>query len=135
VLYDVDDFKNVNDSHGHQVGDQVLSQLSRLVAGNIRDCDVLARWGGEEFILMLPGCEAAMGQGAAEKLRMLVSRTAFDHIGNVTCSFGVAAYAEGDTAATLIARADDALYRAKVRGRNRVELADRPTEAELPSAA
>jgi diguanylate cyclase (GGDEF)-like protein len=137
VLYDVDHFKDVNDTHGHQVGDQVLAQLSRLVAGNMRDCDVLARWGGEEFILLLPGCEAARAHAAAERLRVLVSQTAFDGVENVTCSFGVAAYAEGDTAATLIARADHALYRAKVAGRNRVELAGRPDGAapELTSVA
>jgi diguanylate cyclase (GGDEF)-like protein len=135
VLYDVDHFKQVNDTHGHQVGDQVLSQLSRLVAGHIRDCDVLARWGGEEFVLMLPGCEAALAQAAAERLRLDVCRTAFDVVGSVTCSFGVAAFAQGDTAATLIARADDALYRAKVKGRNRVEWADRPGDPKLPSVA
>jgi diguanylate cyclase (GGDEF)-like protein len=112
--------------------------VSRLIGGNnIRDCDVLARWGGEEFILMLPGCEAETGQATAERLRMIVSRTAFDGVGNVTCSFGVAAYAEGDTATTLIARADHALYRAKVNGRNRVEIADQPAQAQpdLPSVA
>jgi PleD family two-component response regulator len=78
-----------------------------------------------------------MADAAAEKLSMVVSRTAFDGVGNITCSFGVAEYADGDSAATLIARADDALYRAKVKGRNRVELADRPAEAkcELPSVA
>jgi diguanylate cyclase (GGDEF)-like protein len=130
VLYDVDHFKAVNDSHGHQVGDKVLTQLSRLVVGNIRDCDVLARWGGEEFAIMLPGCDAQMAAQAAEKLRTLIGQVAFDTIGNVTCSFGAAQYAEGDTAESLLARADEALYRAKLNGRNRVEVAMSPEKAE-----
>jgi diguanylate cyclase (GGDEF)-like protein len=126
VLYDVDHFKEVNDTYGHQVGDKVLTQLSGVVSGSIRDCDVLARWGGEEFVLMLPGCDAEMAHAAVEKVRTIVTQISFDIVGNVTCSFGVAEWAEGDTAETLIARADDALYRAKVKGRNRVEIIVRP---------
>ncbi len=134
VLYDVDHFKDVNDTYGHQVGDKVLTQLSHVVSGSIRDCDVLARWGGEEFILMLPGCDAEMARATVEKLRTAVTQVTFDLVGNVTCSFGVAEWAEGDTAEALIARADDALYRAKVKGRNRVETIVRDAE-ELPSVA
>jgi diguanylate cyclase (GGDEF)-like protein len=129
VLYDVDHFKDVNDTYGHQVGDKVLTQLSRVVSGNIRDCDVLARWGGEEFILMLPGCDAQMAHAAVEKLRTVVTQVTFDIVGNVTCSFGIAECVEGDTAEALIARADDALYRAKIKGRNRVEIIVRSAEA------
>jgi diguanylate cyclase (GGDEF)-like protein len=130
VLYDVDHFKDVNDTYGHQVGDKVLTQLSRVVTGSIRDCDVLARWGGEEFVLMLPGCDAQMAHAAVEKLRIVVTEVTFDFVGNVTCSFGIAECVEGDTAEALIARADDALYRAKIKGRNRVEMVPR-----LPSVA
>jgi diguanylate cyclase (GGDEF)-like protein len=129
VLYDVDHFKEVNDTYGHQIGDKVLMQLSRVVSSGIRDCDVLARWGGEEFVLMLPGCDAQMGHAAVEKLRTVVTQVSFDIVGNVTCSFGVAECADGDTAETLIARADDALYRAKVKGRNRVETIAQPADA------
>ena len=129
VLYDVDGFKAVNDTYGHQVGDKVLTQLSRLVAKNIRDCDVLARWGGEEFVIMLPGCDGPMAVQAAEKLRAAIRQVAFDVVGNITCSFGAAEYVDGDSAETLFSRSDDALYRAKVNGRDRVELASSRDEA------
>jgi diguanylate cyclase (GGDEF)-like protein len=130
ILYDIDQFKVVNDSHGHQIGDKVLTELSRFVANDIRTVDVLARWGGEEFVIMLPGCDGFMAQRTAEKLRDAIGRFAFDVVGTVTCSFGVACYVDGDTAETLLSRADAALYRAKINGRNRVELALPPAEAE-----
>jgi diguanylate cyclase (GGDEF)-like protein len=129
ILYDIDQFKAVNDSHGHQIGDKVLTELSRFVASDIRTVDVLARWGGEEFVIMLPGCDGAVAQKAAEKLRDSIGQFAFDVVGTVTCSFGVTYYVDGDTAETLLSRADDALYRAKIKGRNRVELASPPAEA------
>jgi diguanylate cyclase (GGDEF)-like protein len=130
VMYDIDHFKAINDSHGHQIGDKVLTELAMLVAGNTRDIDVLARWGGEEFALMLPGCDDGMACQAAEKLRAAVERANFEAAGTVTCSFGVAQYVDGDSAATLVARADEALYRAKLEGRNRVAAAPPPAQAE-----
>jgi diguanylate cyclase (GGDEF)-like protein len=135
ILYDIDQFKAINDRHGHPAGDKVLADLSGFVAQNIRNADVLARWGGEEFILMLPGCDGAMALAAAEKLRAAIDGLGFGEVGTVTCSFGVAQYADGDSAATLIARADSALYRAKVNGRDRVELAAPPDNASFASVA
>jgi diguanylate cyclase (GGDEF)-like protein len=137
VLYDVDNFKAVNDTHGHQVGDKVLVQLSRLVPSLLRNTDLLARWGGEEFIILAPGSDGEMAYQATEKLRNAIEQVGFDEIGTVTCSFGIAQYVYGDTAETLISRADDALYRAKLNGRNQVELASRPpiAQAVLVSAA
>jgi diguanylate cyclase (GGDEF)-like protein len=123
VLFDIDNFKRVNDSYGHQVGDQVLIDVSHFVRANIRDCDLLARWGGEEFVIVVPGSGAKMTCLMAQKLRDGVEAFHFDAVGTVTCSFGVAQYESGDTAETLIARADTALYLAKVKGRNRVEVA------------
>lgn len=130
VVYDVDNFKDVNDSCGHLVGDKVLIQLSRLVSNLVRSGDVLARWGGEEFAILFPGSDGQMAYQATEKLREAIARTAFEGIGTVTCSFGVAQYVDGDTTETFISRADEALYRAKVEGRNRVELAPPPAVAE-----
>jgi diguanylate cyclase (GGDEF)-like protein len=130
VLYDVDRFKSINDTYGHQLGDNVLIELSKLVAGNIRSIDVLARWGGEEFAIMFPGSDGEMASQAAEKLRAAIEQIAIDGIETVTCSFGIAEYADSDTALSLIARADRALYRAKVNGRNRVELAASSAESE-----
>lgn len=126
VLYDIDYFKRINDAHGHQVGDKVLIDLSRLVSARIRQNDVLARWGGEEFVILVPGSSAQMARGLAENLREAVQALIFDESIIVTCSFGVAEFEIGDTTETLVARADAAMYRAKINGRNRVELAPRP---------
>jgi diguanylate cyclase (GGDEF)-like protein len=126
VLYDIDHFKLVNDIHGHQIGDDALVRLSQIVSVHVRNTDVLARWGGEEFVILAPGSDGEMARQAAEKLAAVIRRTAFDEVGAITCSFGIAQYAAGDSAATLIARADHALYRAKMNGRNRVELAPLP---------
>jgi len=137
VLYDVDNFKAVNDTQGHQFGDKVLIQLSQLVLSLLRNTDLLARWGGEEFVILIPGSDGEMAFQAAEKLRNAIEQIEFDEIGTVTCSFGVAQYEDGDTAEALISRADDALYRAKLNGRNQVELALRPsmTQTGLVSVA
>jgi diguanylate cyclase (GGDEF)-like protein len=123
VFYDIDHFKQINDAHGHQTGDKVLIQVSKLVADNIRGTDLLARWGGEEFIIMFPACDGRTACHAAEKLRLAIAQAVFEGVGAVTCSFGVAQHVEGTNADTLVARADRALYRAKINGRNRVELA------------
>jgi diguanylate cyclase (GGDEF)-like protein len=125
VLFDIDNFKRVNDSHGHQIGDRVLIDVSRFVSAHIRNIDLLARWGGEEFIILVPGSDGEMTCRMAQKLRDGVEAFDFGAAGIVTCSFGIAQYESGDTAETLIARADGALYRAKMKGRNRVELAKR----------
>jgi diguanylate cyclase (GGDEF)-like protein len=111
--------------------------LSRFVPGLIRNTDLLARWGGEEFVILIPGSDGDMAYQATEKLRDAIEQVGFDEVGTVTCSFGVAQYVHGDTTDTLLSRADDALYRAKLNGRNRVELASRPpmTEAMLASVA
>jgi diguanylate cyclase (GGDEF)-like protein len=131
VLYDIDHFKQVNDNYGHQGGDKVLIQLSRFVPNMTRNSDLLARWGGEEFVILMPGCDGAMAFRAAEKLREAITQVVFDEVGTLTCSFGVAQYAPGDTVAAFIARADDALYRAKINGRNQVSLSSQPAGAKL----
>ncbi|QWG17944.1 diguanylate cyclase [Bradyrhizobium sediminis] len=125
IMYDVDHFKQVNDVHGHQTGDDVLVRLSEIVFECIRTTDLLARWGGEEFVILAPGLDGEAAYQAAEKLRAAIEQATFSVAGKITCSFGVAEFSEGDSAATLVARADDALYRAKMRGRNRTELVSR----------
>jgi len=126
VIYDIDHFKQVNDIYGHQTGDRVLVRVSSIVSQALRQNDLLARWGGEEFIVMLLGDDGDAAMAVAQKLRALIADTAFDAVGPITCSFGVAECVVGDTPDRLIARADSALYRAKVNGRNRVELASPP---------
>jgi diguanylate cyclase (GGDEF)-like protein len=123
VLFDIDHFKYVNDVHGHQVGDSVLIQISQIVAEQIRTTDLLARWGGEEFVILAAGSDRQMAQQAAEKLRIAIGQFMFAGVGAVTCSFGIAEYVDRDTAETLISRSDSALYQAKRMGRNRVEVA------------
>lgn len=126
VMYDLDHFKKINDTHGHQVGDNVLVELSRIVAARIRDTDVLARWGGEEFVILTPGCTGDMACQLAENLRDAIRTHVIDNLEVVTCSFGVTQFEDSDTPQTFIARADEALYCAKANGRNWVELARRP---------
>ena len=121
IMADLDRFKHVNDTYGHAVGDVVLVEFARLLKENTREADALARFGGEEFVIVsrhsaLEGCRAL-----AEKMRETIAAHRFPTIGELTASFGVAVCREDDTAATLLARADAALYRAKKTGRNRVE--------------
>jgi len=108
----------------------VLIDVSRFVSAHVRNIDLLARWGGEEFIILVPGSDSQMACRMAQKLREGVKAFDFGSAGTVTCSFGIAQYESGDTAGTLIARADSALYRAKTKGRNRVELAARRDQVE-----
>ncbi|ABD89064.1 diguanylate cyclase (GGDEF domain) [Rhodopseudomonas palustris BisB18] len=123
IVYDIDHFKEVNDAYGHQAGDRVLVQLSAIVSAAIRQTDLLVRWGGEEFVLVLPDTDGATARLVAEKLRQAIEQSGFDLAGTITCSFGVSIYVEGDSVDSLVARTDNALYRAKMNGRNRVEYA------------
>ncbi|MBB5048210.1 diguanylate cyclase (GGDEF)-like protein [Rhodopseudomonas rhenobacensis] len=134
VMCDIDYFKEINDVHGHLIGDQVLVHLARILSRSVRQTDFLARWGGEEFVILLVGADEKVAVEFAEKLRNTIAHTAFDEIGCLTCSFGVAECVPGDTPESLLARVDNALYRAKMNGRNRVELASAPL-AESPLLA
>jgi diguanylate cyclase (GGDEF)-like protein len=120
LLFDVDHFKVINDTHGHQAGDTVLVELSQRVRAQLRAVDSLARWGGEELAVLLPQCTLAQAEPVAEKLRRLIASQPFAQVGRVTASFGVAGFLPQDTLDTVLKRADDALYAAKSAGRNRV---------------
>ena len=123
ILLDIDHFKKINDTRGHQVGDDVLRELAQRLVSSLRACDAVARWGGEEFLVMLPNSPLAAGRECAEKLRAAVADCPFAAMPRVTASFGVAELEKGEPRDTLINRADQALYRAKDNGRNRVECA------------
>ncbi|MGI4814611.1 MAG: GGDEF domain-containing protein [Janthinobacterium lividum] len=123
LLYDIDHFKAINDAYGHPLGDQVLIEISQLVSGMIRHGDLLARWGGEEFVVLAPQTDIETARALAERLRVAVKAHIFVGGVRLSCSFGVASYMHGDDAKSLITRADTALYRAKTRGRDRVEVA------------
>jgi diguanylate cyclase (GGDEF)-like protein len=128
LMVDLDRFKSVNDQHGHAAGDTVLREAARRFAESIRAADILGRYGGEEFLLLLPETGALAAVTAANKLRSALAASPFD-LGaldlQVTASIGVAAWHDGMSAsASLYAAADEALYRAKELGRNRTELHD-----------
>lgn len=122
IMFDIDYFKQVNDSHGHDVGDKVLTKLSELVRKNIRETDTLGRWGGEEFMIMAPQLELEDAVVLSEKLRSLVSEHEFGKAGNITISLGLTVLTDKDDIDKLSRRVDSALYRAKKGGRNRVEV-------------
>jgi diguanylate cyclase (GGDEF)-like protein len=132
VLADLDDFKAINDVHGHATGDDVLREFAAVLRATVRDSDVAGRWGGEEFILLLPGTDAAGGAQLADRIRASIAELTFlggdGALVSVTCSFGVAQHAPGTDEPVLFAAADRALYRAKREGKNRVET-DAPVRA------
>jgi two-component system, cell cycle response regulator len=122
ILMDIDYFKNVNDYFGHQKGDDVLCTISTIVQQRIREVDIFARWGGEEFILLTPETNSQGALILAESIRFLIDSFNFPEIGSVTCSFGVAEFAAGKSKKDLISKADQALYQSKKNGRNCVTL-------------
>jgi len=121
IMSDIDNFKLVNDNYGHQVGDEVLKTMVAVLHGRVRLSDTLGRWGGEEFLIICPHTTLDNAMQLAEQLRRHVADIAFPEVGQKTASFGVACYREGDQGDDMMKRADDALYRAKENGRNRVE--------------
>jgi diguanylate cyclase (GGDEF)-like protein/PAS domain S-box-containing protein len=123
IMFDVDHFKEINDTYGHHTGDEVLRQLAGLVAQNIRAHDLFARWGGEEFMIMVANTALDNARLLGDKLRVMIENTVFPGVRSVTCSFGVVQLDQDDNDDRFTKRVDDALYRAKARGRNRVETA------------
>lgn len=119
IMLDLDRFKQVNDEYGHDAGDRVLVDLTALIEETIRDSDRLFRFGGEEFVLLLPGVDLAGLQKAAENLRCTIAAQLRSPGGPVTASLGIALLCPGETWETWLQRADAALYRAKNAGRNR----------------
>lgn len=124
LVFDIDHFKAVNDTHGHTQGDLVLSEIGRIIQRQKRDGQFAARVGGEEFLMILPGADGRAASAAAERLRLAIDHgTQSSDAPRVTVSVGHAALGPGDTSLTLFARADEALYAAKRGGRNQVRLA------------
>lgn len=119
IFMDIDHFKQINDTYGHRMGDYVLIEISSLIKERLRESDIVGRWGGEEFVMILPNTGLNEAIMLAEKLRVMIDSHRFDH-GKATCSFGVAQMIDDDTEETLIHRADAMLYVAKEHGRNRV---------------
>ena len=123
VMMDLDSFKSINDSYGHVVGDSVLIEVSDLILKNVRKSDIVGRWGGEEFMVICPNTQLSEALVVAETLRAAILGYEFCTAGQISSSFGVAQWMVKESAELLISRADNALYKAKNQGRNRVETA------------
>lgn len=140
IIFDIDHFKTVNDSYGHNVGDKVLKAIANSVANTIRTNDCLGRWGGEEFMCVLPNTTANVAFEMAERLRLGISDSLLDGGPDITASFGIAQLINLDNFDSFVLRADQALYNAKDQGRNRckpnplLETAGDFSFAELPKS-
>jgi diguanylate cyclase (GGDEF)-like protein len=121
ILFDIDNFKKINDMYGHLFGDKILRRITEAVKENIRSVDVFARWGGEEFVILLPKTRLDETRTVAEKLRKKVHSVGMGSKVGVTASFGITEMLDGDDPFRLILKADKALYKAKTNGKNRVE--------------
>ncbi len=120
MLIDIDDFKQINDTYGHQIGDEILKQIARLIRQNLRRTDYVGRYGGEEFLVILPETSVQKAMTAGERIRSAIERESF-RPGRVTVSIGVTLLKDKDDFGTLFNRLDRAMYLAKERGKNRVE--------------
>jgi diguanylate cyclase (GGDEF)-like protein len=126
IMLDIDHLKKVNDRYGHLTGDEVLEKIATLVRGNVRDTDIVGRYGGEEFIIILPKTNLSSSWVVAERLRGIIEKAEMkDPAGSVftiTVSQGLAAWERDDDPTSLISRVDEALYKAKEKGQNRVQI-------------
>jgi diguanylate cyclase (GGDEF)-like protein len=120
VIIDVDFFKQINDNFGHSIGDNVLTLLAKVLKAVVREGDVVARWGGEEFILVCPNLDMIKAVELCQRIAQELDRTDFSHQIKITCSFGVASLMPEEPMMNCLDRADKALYRAKMAGRNQI---------------
>ncbi len=122
IMLDIDHFKQVNDTHGHQAGDMILSEMAGLLRANTRETDILGRWGGEEFMIICPQTDINGSKTLATNLCRIIEQHIFPIVHHKTASFGVTVNQPGDQAENLVARADAGLYAAKHAGRNQVKI-------------
>ncbi|NPV02048.1 MAG: GGDEF domain-containing protein [Brevinematales bacterium] len=120
IMFDIDRFKQINDTYGHEAGDKVLLGITGIVNKLIRKNDIFARWGGEEFMILLPDTDKNSADTISERTRSKIETAVFELDGQVTCSFGVTEYRPHESVSTFIKRVDKAMYQAKHQGRNRV---------------
>ncbi len=120
IMLDIDDFKKINDTYGHNVGDEVLINIANTIMKRIRKIDIAARWGGEEFVILLPETGLRDASFVAEDIRVSIEKIKVSKVKKITASFGVAEYRDGDNLYKLINRADEQLYKAKKNGKNQV---------------
>ncbi|WP_417332748.1 diguanylate cyclase [Halarcobacter sp.] len=120
ILLDIDHFKNINDSFGHNIGDKVLKTFARILKRNTRTTDFIGRWGGEEFLIIVPQTEKKSIIKFANMLKEAIESYEFPEVKNATSSFGVTLYKDNESLDTTLVRVDEALYQAKKEGRNQV---------------
>lgn len=131
LLIDIDHFKGINDRHGHIVGDEVLRRFAEALHERLRQNDVAARWGGEEFVILADEATLENGCQLGEQIRAAISAAVFPNLMEVTASIGVTTFITGDSSDTLLVRADQALYAAKRNGRDRVVASDGSEEGRF----
>ncbi len=123
IFMDIDNFKSINDTYGHSAGDEVLRKVAELLTSSVRGSDMVARWGGEEFAVLLRGASVSIAEGEAENLRAKIEQLTFDtYPKRVTASLGVVSSKSSQDDRVLCERADEAMYAAKQDGRNRVKV-------------
>ena len=124
ILIDIDNFKKINDQFGHDEGDRVLRQCAKLINSSVRMGDIVTRWGGEEFLIVLPGCPLDAARDLAERIRKVVASQNDPVVGQITLSLGVGTVRLSENYTELLKRTDEALYQAKRSGRNKVVIAE-----------
>ncbi|MFK2823863.1 diguanylate cyclase [Arcobacter sp. YIC-80] len=120
ILIDIDFFKKINDTYGHQVGDTILKEFAQILKDNIRQTDTVGRWGGEEFIIICPKTNLEEANIVSQKIKNKIEKTSFSTINNCTASFGISTYKKGLDIKDIVKNADEALYKAKSNGRNTI---------------
>lgn len=124
LILDIDHFKSVNDTYGHNIGDQVLKSIAKILQQETREIDIVCRWGGEEFVILLPTADREHAYQIAQKIRLKIEATEMEEVGHITASFGVAGVFSDSFVEEVLEKADKALYRAKAEGRNCVRVED-----------
>lgn len=121
IMMDIDYFKQINDTYGHVVGDQFLKDIAYILKNTLREAELIVRWGGEEFLIIVPKANLERVREIAERLRTTIEQNEFQNVGYRTASFGITTFNENDSLDSMIIRADNALYTVKENGRNKVE--------------
>lgn len=120
VILDIDSFKKVNDNCGHLIGDNILRNVTLRIKSKIRNTDIFARWGGDEFVILFPNTDISQALEITERIRDCIQKSKYDKVKNVTCSFGLVSLRKNESTESLLQRADELLYNAKAQGKNTV---------------